>query len=52
MQNLSKFYKKIKMLSEGKCELDDVLEIGYQLEEHEIPIAQKQLNKLLKQLKK
>ena len=51
MQNLSKFYKKIKLLSEGKCELDEVLEIGYQLEEHEIPIAQKQLNKLLNKIK-
>ena len=49
MQNLSRFYKKIKLLKDGKCDLDDVLEVAYQLEDHEIAIAQKQLNKLLKQ---
>jgi len=48
MSNLSKFYKLIKQAKNGKVDMETITEIVYSLEDHELPIAQKQLNNLIK----
>ena len=48
MSNLSKFYKLIKQAKNGKVDMETITEIVYGLEDHELPIAQKQLNNLIK----
>lgn len=46
--NLSKFYKLIKQAKNGDVNMEAIKDIVYSLKDHELPIAQKQLNNLTK----
>jgi hypothetical protein len=48
MKNLSRFYKLIKQAKNGKVDMEAITDVVYSLEDHELPIAQKQLNNLTK----